>query len=77
MEKEDKSPVTEADLEVDKFIRKKIKERTILIILYLSEELEKEGEGEGNPVWIIDPIDGTASFAFRSSRMGNFYWCFS
>ena len=62
MEKEDKSPVTEADLEVDKFIRKKIKENYPHNII-LSEELEKEGEGEGNPVWIIDPIDGTASFA--------------
>jgi len=60
-EKEDRSIVTEADLEIDKFIRKNIKEKYPCHLI-LSEELEREGR-EDWCIWAIDPIDGTASFA--------------
>lgn len=60
--KADDTPVTVADREAEKFIRRKITEaypdHTIV-----GEEFGGGGEkGEGCCRWIIDPIDGTKSF---------------
>jgi myo-inositol-1(or 4)-monophosphatase len=60
--KENKSPVSEADLAVDAFLR----ERLTAIdpaIGWLSEETADAPERLArNLIWIVDPIDGTRSF---------------
>lgn len=60
-EKEDKTPVTEADREIEKAIRSLINSKfpTHGII---GEEYGKENDS-AEFVWVIDPIDGTKSFA--------------
>ena len=59
--KPDQSPVTEADLAIEKWIRESVHER------YPDDGvLGEEGglvEGEGRRRWIVDPIDGTKNFA--------------
>ncbi len=61
--KEGGSPVTEADLAVDRLL----KERLSLFdstIGWLSEETEDDPSRLGRDlVWVVDPIDGTRSFA--------------
>ena len=57
--KADRSPVTQADLEVETAIRDMIAER------FPADAVtgEEHGEGAGDRVWIVDPIDGTRNFA--------------
>ena len=58
--KADKSPVTEADLAIEKWIRESVHAR------YPDDAvLGEEGgsEGSGSRRWIVDPIDGTKNFA--------------
>jgi histidinol-phosphatase len=57
--KPDLSPVTQADLEVETAIREMVAER------FPSDAVtgEEQGEGAGDRVWIVDPIDGTKNFA--------------
>jgi histidinol-phosphatase len=58
-QKPDLSPVTQADLEVETALRDMISAR-------FPEDAvtgEEHGEGAGDRVWIIDPIDGTKNFA--------------
>ncbi|HZP89982.1 MAG TPA: inositol monophosphatase family protein [Actinomycetota bacterium] len=58
--KPDRTPVTEADTEIEAMIRERIRER------YPGDAIlgEENGlEGEGDRCWIIDPIDGTKNFA--------------
>jgi myo-inositol-1(or 4)-monophosphatase len=61
-DKENKSPVTEADLAVDAFLR----ERLVALdpsIGWLSEETADAPERLARElIWIVDPIDGTRSF---------------
>ena len=63
--KPDRTPVTEADREVEKAIREGIAAARPHDAI-LGEEFGASGEqsGEGRPhrQWIIDPIDGTANF---------------
>ena len=60
--KEDKSPVTNADLAVDEILRKKIKKLTPQIAI-ISEETVKNNESNKNKnFWLIDPIDGTREY---------------
>lgn len=63
--KPDRTPVTEADREVEKAIREGIAAARPHDAI-LGEEFGSTGEqsGEGRPhrQWIIDPIDGTANF---------------
>ena len=58
--KEDMTPVTQADTEIEALIRDRLGER-------FSDDavLGEEGglHGEGDRVWVIDPIDGTKNFA--------------
>jgi histidinol-phosphatase len=58
-QKPDLSPVTQADEEVETAIREMIADR-------FPEDAvtgEEHGEGAGDRVWIVDPIDGTKNFA--------------
>ena len=58
-QKADLSPVTQVDLEVETAIRDLIAER------FPNDAVtgEEHGAGEGDRVWIVDPIDGTRNFA--------------
>lgn len=60
--KENQSPVTEADLAVDLFLRKRLFEAD-LDAGWLSEETaDAPARLEKSRIWIVDPIDGTRSF---------------
>ena len=58
-QKPDLSPVTQADLEVETAVREMIAAR------FPADAVtgEEHGEGAGDRVWIVDPIDGTKNFA--------------
>lgn len=58
-QKPDLSPVTQADLEVETAVREMIAAR------FPADAItgEEHGEGAGDRVWIVDPIDGTRNFA--------------
>jgi len=58
--KADMTPVTQADLEIEEVLRRRIAER------YPDDAvLGEEGglRGEADRVWVVDPIDGTRNFA--------------
>lgn len=57
--KEDLSPVTQVDLEVETAIREMIDDR------FPADAVvgEEHGAGAGDRVWVVDPIDGTRNFA--------------
>lgn len=60
--KEGDSPVTEADIAVDRLLQERL---TALLpdIGWLSEEAERHPEaGSDAPAWIVDPIDGTRAY---------------
>ncbi|MET0605213.1 MAG: 3'(2'),5'-bisphosphate nucleotidase CysQ [Beijerinckiaceae bacterium] len=60
--KEGGSPVTAADLAVDRLLRQRLSD-VIPDIGWLSEEAEiHPHEGSAEPAWIVDPIDGTRAF---------------
>ncbi len=58
-QKPDLSPVTQADLEVEIAVREMIADR------FPADAVtgEEQGEGAGDRIWIVDPIDGTKNFA--------------
>ncbi|HYX79838.1 MAG TPA: inositol monophosphatase family protein [Actinomycetota bacterium] len=60
-EKPDTTPVTEADLAIEKAIREAVHERYPADGV-LGEEGGLEGES-GDRRWVVDPIDGTKNFA--------------
>jgi histidinol-phosphatase len=58
--KKDQTPVTQADLEIESTIRKRLAER------FPDDAVlgEEEGlAGDSGRLWVIDPIDGTKNFA--------------
>jgi histidinol-phosphatase len=57
--KPDLSPVTEADVRVEAAVREMVAER------FPNDGVtgEEYGEGTGDRVWVVDPIDGTKNFA--------------
>ncbi len=68
--KDDKSPLTEADLAADKVINKKLKELTPDIPV-LSEESVKipfSTRQTWETYWLIDPLDGTREFVKRNGE---------
>lgn len=70
--KSDKTPITEADLAVDRELRERL---TAARPDYgwLSEETKDDASRlERRRVWIVDPIDGTKGFV-----RGNDQWCIS
>ena len=60
--KSDKTPVSNGDLEVNKFITKKISEMTPNIPIISEESSENKGNSKLKDFWLIDPIDGTYSY---------------
>jgi histidinol-phosphatase len=60
-EKADRSPVTEADIEIERTIRSAVHERYPTDGV-LGEEGGLQGEGSDRR-WVVDPIDGTKNFA--------------
>jgi histidinol-phosphatase len=67
-EKADKSPVTEADIAVEKMVREAVRERFPEDAV-LGEESGLEGGSTRR--WIVDPIDGTKNFADGVQVWGN------
>jgi myo-inositol-1(or 4)-monophosphatase len=63
--KADQSPVTEADIAVDRFLRERLPP-LVPDAAWLSEETVDTPERLGaHRVWIVDPIDGTRAFIER------------
>lgn len=60
-EKEDKSPVTKADLEADEIIIKELKAATPQYNIRTEESDEINNDSEYT--WVVDPLDGTTNFA--------------
>lgn len=69
IDKQDRDPVTEADLLIEQEMR------TMLERLSPGVPVYGEEEGGGDPTqgewWVIDPIDGTANFSLGSPWCGN------
>jgi histidinol-phosphatase len=66
--KADLTPVTDADREVERFLRAAI-ERQYPNHSILGEELGETSKGGGFR-WVIDPIDGTKTFLLRTPLFG-------
>ena len=60
--KEDGSPVTNGDLEVNDIITKKIKELTPNIPIVSEETVDLKKKNNFKTYWLIDPIDGTKEY---------------
>jgi len=60
--KPDKSPVTDADLAVDKILTGKIKNLTPEIPIISEETVTLDNKIESTKFWLIDPIDGTRDY---------------
>ncbi len=60
--KQDKSPVTDGDLEVDKILRNKILSITPNIPIISEETVNLKIENKDRIFWLIDPIDGTKQY---------------
>jgi 3'(2'), 5'-bisphosphate nucleotidase len=62
--KEDQSPVTIADIASDSIIKKGLKEITPSVPVFSEEtkEIAYEIRSSWNPLWILDPLDGTKEF---------------
>jgi len=60
--KSDNTPVSNGDLEVNKFITEKISEVTPNIPIISEESSENKGNSKLKDFWLIDPIDGTYSY---------------
>jgi myo-inositol-1(or 4)-monophosphatase len=67
--KQDRTVVTEADFEADRFIAEKIRERYPGEAL-VSEEIQPVLNGAGKAVWIVDPLDGTTNFSLGLQLWG-------
>ena len=60
--KSDKSPVTDADLAVDKILTVKIKKLTPSIPVISEETVNLNIKNSSKTFWLIDPIDGTRDY---------------
>ena len=60
--KEDNTPVTNGDLEVNKIITNKIKEITPQIPIVSEEVSDNKNIENLSTFWLIDPIDGTYDY---------------
>ena len=60
--KEDNTPVSNGDLEVNRIITNKIKEITPSIPIISEETSENKSNDDLNDFWLIDPIDGTYDY---------------
>jgi 3'(2'), 5'-bisphosphate nucleotidase len=68
--KEDKSPVTTADLTSDKVIKSGLSKITPGIPVYSEEtkEIDYKTRSHWNPLWILDPLDGTKEFISKNNE---------
>jgi len=66
--KEDRTVLTEADLAADRFLTQAI-QAAFPEDYILSEEMNTQAPMTGQPVWVIDPLDGTTNFS-----LGVHYW---
>ena len=60
--KEDKSPVSNGDLEVNKLITNRIKELTPNIAIVSEETVNLKIKNKSKIFWLVDPIDGTKEY---------------
>tara|TARA_Y100000590_G_scaffold176294_1_gene201426 strand:- start:256 stop:1029 length:774 start_codon:yes stop_codon:yes gene_type:complete len=60
--KDDSTPVTNADLEINNILIKKIKELTPDIPIVSEESSKNKNSNNLNNFWLIDPIDGTHDY---------------
>jgi len=60
--KADKSPVTDADLAVDKILTLKIKNLTPNIPVISEETVNLNTKNKDRTFWLVDPIDGTKDY---------------
>jgi len=60
--KSDNTPVSNGDLEVNKFITKKISEVTPNIPIISEESSENKDNSRLKDFWLVDPIDGTYDY---------------
>jgi len=60
--KADKSPVSEADLSVDRLLRQRLTSRRAHYGWLSEETADTRDRLERSHVWIVDPIDGTRAF---------------
>lgn len=66
--KEDKSPVTDADVKADKLIKESL-EKDFPTYAYLSEEgIDNKNRFNNDYVWIVDPLDGTCNFVEKNDE---------
>lgn len=66
-EKEDSSPLTEADLRADVIIRSEL-EAAFPGVYILSEESASTGKGADGCFFLVDPLDGTKEFLKRNDE---------
>ena len=60
--KDDNSPVTNGDIEVNKILTKAIKEHTPSIPIISEETVDLKVKNTNKVFWLIDPIDGTKEY---------------
>ncbi len=60
--KDDKTPVTNGDLEVDKMLQNFLKKISPTIEIVSEETIKKSKIKKRKTFWLIDPIDGTSSY---------------
>lgn len=66
IEKQDKSPLTAADLEIDAFLHARLSEAFPGIAIVTEEQAETHDQSLGGaPFFLVDPIDGTKEFINR------------
>jgi 3'(2'), 5'-bisphosphate nucleotidase len=68
--KGDSTPVTEADYAADKYIRKELK-RLFPNHKILSEETDNDISDYSGYVWMVDPLDGTSTFAIPEKKFSS------
>jgi 3'(2'), 5'-bisphosphate nucleotidase len=66
--KEDKSPLTEADLKSHKVINRKLKETELPILSEEGNEIPYEKRQTWDQFWLVDPLDGTKEFIKRNGE---------
>lgn len=69
-QKDDKSPLTAADLESNEYIRSKLAELTPEIPVISEETIPESFEirQNWNQFWLVDPLDGTKEFVKRTGQ---------
>ncbi|MCB4798317.1 3'(2'),5'-bisphosphate nucleotidase CysQ [Neotamlana laminarinivorans] len=66
--KDDKSPLTEADIASNEIIVKKLQETNIPIISEENKTVDYETRKNWSQCWIVDPIDGTKEFIKKNGE---------